>query len=538
MFRHSLRVFCDELEHLVQERAPIEALFRPGVIGLPVLNTHGSVFWRPDHILHAAAHARADRLMSELYHSFVRSRPYRAEVEEHEPHAILVLMMYAVWRGCDEWIYSMASLFLQTGWRNGAEQRVMEVATLLALVQGRTLIANLYYKAVEPLQPGPYFEYCFHRLAGRADRTSLDGPRAEGDVSVKRLMLAEAAATRDRETERYLFRRMLKNPPVDENDLLDLYATLLCRGRLFRAARLILRHCRICGERPHLMHLVLRLYFENGKYLAYLRRLAALGELPARENWFEAVFAIYRLSQKQRLEELMEDVLANKPDALLPVHEKQFRFLHALEAADTGEHAPRYVDQGEELVLKHYLLRTFEQRDSGGEELRERYGLFQELAIEVDDEDRVDVDRLQVFFVSLRTLFRTHALHTESPRLYCYLESLCGRNLRMRLFLGLYAFDREWHDQAAELLDNLAGSDPGLQHARSELAAERGEFARAAHIYRNLIASRPPSALLLFNLGLIYERAREHRRAMETYQQVLELDPGMLEARDRITLLR
>ncbi|MCB1316088.1 MAG: tetratricopeptide repeat protein [Leptospiraceae bacterium] len=480
------------------------------------------------------AHALLHELLPDLYRSFLRAQlPCYDEIDLE---VLAVLGNYALWTGRSEWLYSLAAGMVQSGVRsiNATGRALLELVCLVAALQGQTVLAEYYYRLV----PGKsvYFDYCAHRvLRGHAPPVHSASEHPDtGHPSVKRLLIFDAAITGDMETENYVYRRMSKNPPVDAHDLLDLYATFMCRGKLFRAQRLLLRHSRMYGERPELLDQVLQTYLINGKHLLYLRRLARMEHSAYRRNWFEFVYCIYSLGLGDRRDELLAEVFAESHKTPTPSYENQLNFLRALDAAGRSPRPPLYSGECEYLVQGYYLSRT----DMSPELIQERYQYYRR-QIEMDTGDeQIDPQLLNFYFRLLFRNVRLYAGELSSPQLFACLEGLAGSNAFIRVYLGLYAYNREWRREADRYLYNRPGNLPDLLHARADLAVMRADYATALRIYSKLVRSYPESTTMRFNLAMVLEKAGRIRQALETYNRILELDPGMLEARDRINILR
>lgn len=388
-------------------------------------------------------------------------------------------------------------------------------------------------------------------MRGRKRPGSHDDPEAvpgggaasghDGGPSVKRLLWLEAAHSGDAETENYVIRRMTKNPPVDEDDLLDLYANLQMRGKLFRANRLLLRHAKFMGEKAYLSRLVLNAYLINGKYVHYLRRLQEFSVWPGRSAYFETVYCIHRLGAHDREERLLQKAMADKQDLLLPPEEMRYRLRTALEVARNGHPpvlGPEREDWGD-LVENHYLLEAAAKISGGGHDPRlvqERFRIFKEIVTDLRGDGPRDYERAAFYF---KTLLRTFEQYADrlSGAVRPQFEGLGGRCLAARTFFGLQLFEQHEFDAARRFLENTGGAHPALLHARSELMMRAERQGRAEAIYARLLRIFPDSPTLHFNLGLIYERASRFDDALRQYHRVLEIDPSFADAREKIGLL-
>ena len=570
-YQHYRTRFLEQLGGLTHNDLRMERIFRPGADGRPVQDPTGAVFWRGRFVLHPAADQKAHEILPELYRSFLR-RPREvlaapAYWSASDAHVVAALLHYACWTGRPLWIYSVAALLHDVGGGEREEfSAVFELAALNAAAESVTgpgtpnPRCDFYLRLIA--RPEPYFAYCLELLRGRT--VSVDSPTGQVDPpdqapagqaappSVKRLLWAEAAATADVATEQYLLRRMTKNPPVDEDDLLDLYRSLAMRGKLYRAARLLLRHNRVFGEKAFAARLLLRLYLHNGKYLHFLRRLRVLEEWPGRRTYYEALYCIHRLGLQDDEEELMTRMTAGKNEPKLPPDEARYRMRNALDVARSGHPAVLGASREEwgDLVENHYLLEaaTRARGRLDGPLIRERYRLFQEIvanlapdswqdpAADLTDSPR-NLERADFYFRTLQWTFEQYRDRDELEALWPTLRRLAGENLAMRLFFGVLHFERDEIELARRLLQGFAGFHPALLHARGELAMLSDDFAGAERIYRRLLDFFPDSATLLFNLALILERARRLDEALDLFRRVLELEPRNQEAYEKIQLL-
>jgi tetratricopeptide (TPR) repeat protein len=559
-YQHYRSRFLEQLGGLTHSDLRMEHVFRPGVDGRPVQDSSGFVFWRGRFVLHAAAERRAHELMPELYRSFLRRPLDLLAAPAHwtaaDAHVVAAILYYACWSGRPVWVYSVAALLYDAGGHDREEfGPVFELAALQAAAASVTgpgtpnPRCDFYLRLVA--RPGPYFAYCLELLRGRTvsaagDAALNDQAPAPGEatVSVKRLLWAEAAATADVSTEQYLLRRMTKNPPVDEDDLLDLHRSLAMRGKLFRAARLLLRHNRAFGEKVFVSRVVLRLYLNNGKYLHYLRRLRALEEWPGRRVYFEALYCVHRLGLQDREEELMTGMTAGKRELKLPPDEARYRMRNALDVARSGHPAVLGASREEwgDLAENHYLLEAAAKNRGklDGPLIRERYRLFQACVhnlLEDTSEEPRNLERAAFYFRTLMWTFEQYRDRAELDELWPILRGLAGDSLSVRLFFGVLHFERDETELARRYLEGLAGFHPALLHARGELAMLANDFGEAERIYNRLLSFFPDSATLRFNLALILERAHRIDEALALFRQVLELEPRNQEAYDKIQLL-
>ena len=556
-YRHYRARFLEQLGGLTHARLRMQHIYRPGVDGRPVPDASGYVFWRARFVLHAAAEHRAHELMPELYRSFLRRPGEVLAMRSHwtatDEHVLAALLHYACWTGRPTWIYSIAALLHDHGGHNRPDYGpVFELAALQAA--GESISGpgapnprcDFYARLVA--RPDPYFSYCLQLLRGRrapgesAARSKTD--KTDETFSVKRLLWAEAAATADDTTEKYLLRRRTKNPPVDEDDLMDLYRSLAMRGKLHRAVRLLLRHNRLFGEKISAVRVVLQIYLNNGKYLHYLRRLRLSETWPGRRAFYEALYCIHRLGAQDREDTLMTQLMAGKQELKLPPDELRYRMRTALEVARSGHPAVLGASREEwgDLVENHYLLEAAARARGklDGALIRERFRLYQACVsdlMEGTTEQPRNLQRTAFYFRTLLWTFEQYRDRSELEPVWPILRPLAGENLAVRSFFGVMHFERDQLELARRHIADQAGFQPALMHARSELALADQDFAGAERIYRRLLVFFPDSATLLFNLGLILERAYRIDEAVVVFRRVLELEPRHQAAYDRIQLL-
>ena len=87
--------------------------------------------------------------------------------------------------------------------------------------------------------------------------------------------------------------------------------------------------------------------------------------------------------------------------------------------------------------------------------------------------------------------------------------------------------------QAEEYYRRLIGLDPGSQEHHLDLALiarDRGDLVRAEEEMRHYLNARPDDENARLLLGGIYERQSHHRHAAQVFQEILEANPGNLEA--------
>jgi len=66
---------------------------------------------------------------------------------------------------------------------------------------------------------------------------------------------------------------------------------------------------------------------------------------------------------------------------------------------------------------------------------------------------------------------------------------------------------------------------------------EAGRLAEAEAVYRKALELHGPDALLLYNLGVLFEDLGRKTEALETYQAALHVDPAMADGHYNLALL-
>lgn len=527
LHRQHLERFVSELAPWLQDRIALERIFRPGPDGRPVWFRDAAIVWRPGALARRGVLDRARALLPECYLSFLR-KPFRDPVGDPDEERLLsALALYAAATGRDLWIYSLAALFEQHG---KDRDDIFELAALCAADADVSVRADYYRRRIRT--PSPYFELCFQKMLGRGASNAAADPEA----AVKRLLWLDAAAEGDAASEQYLIRRMTKNPPIEATDLADLVQQLICRGRLFRAARLALRHARAFGESDYAVRVALHLYLANGKYLHWLRRFARSAIDVSPRDWFALHFCLARIQAGERSAELAAQALQNKPRIQAPPEEQRIRFEFALQAALAGE-APLAPEDGgdwNDFADALYLLGApaSVERSETEDDLMARLVARQEAQAGVDAE-RLDL-LLHALFSSagrMRSLFAP----ADFLRLAAH---RAGPSMALRLFFARRLQRAGAVATALELARGAGARSPAALHFLSELFAAANEHARAERLYLRLQRRFPQSALIAYNLGLVQERGGRSAAALQSYHRALELDPRMLDARDRIALGR
>jgi Carboxypeptidase regulatory-like domain len=87
-------------------------------------------------------------------------------------------------------------------------------------------------------------------------------------------------------------------------------------------------------------------------------------------------------------------------------------------------------------------------------------------------------------------------------------------------------------------LDGVKSDDLQQRIDRAEALAARGDFDGAIAGWRDVLTKVPALTAVYLRIGALYERKPDLDRAVETYQQLLQLEPGNEKARAAIDRLR
>jgi tetratricopeptide (TPR) repeat protein len=87
-------------------------------------------------------------------------------------------------------------------------------------------------------------------------------------------------------------------------------------------------------------------------------------------------------------------------------------------------------------------------------------------------------------------------------------------------------------------LDGIKGDDLQQRIDKAESLAERGDLDGAIAAWRDLLTRVPALTSIYLRIGALYERKPDLNRAVEAYQQLLQLEPGNEKARAAIDRLR
>jgi tetratricopeptide (TPR) repeat protein len=87
-------------------------------------------------------------------------------------------------------------------------------------------------------------------------------------------------------------------------------------------------------------------------------------------------------------------------------------------------------------------------------------------------------------------------------------------------------------------LDAIKATDVQQRIARAESLASSGDIDGAILAWREILAKIPALTSVYLEIGALYERKPDPERALATYRQLLDLEPGNTKALDAIGRLR
>jgi tetratricopeptide (TPR) repeat protein len=87
-------------------------------------------------------------------------------------------------------------------------------------------------------------------------------------------------------------------------------------------------------------------------------------------------------------------------------------------------------------------------------------------------------------------------------------------------------------------LDGIKGDDLQQRMDRAEALAANGDFDGAVAAWRDLLSRVPALTSIYLRIGALYERKPDLNRAIEAYQQLLQLEPANEKARAALARLR
>lgn len=527
-YRRYAGQFLKHIADFTHEELNMERVFRPGFRGPPVRDRFPYVFWKAEKVSDTRAHGLAASIIPGLYSNAMRKTNYDPVEVEQDRLITVAIINFALWKGKDLWIYSLAS---HCDYAEIPFKEIYMISALIAAANNKTM-ADFYHRLAG--SDDPYYNFCYRALSSTLSQlndSNVSSDRLSEGFSVKRLLWLESAHDADNESEKYLIRKMTKNPPVDEDELMDLYSNLLNRGKLYRANRLLLRHCKFYGEKHGILNTVLRLYLLNGKYLLYLRRLAKMKIQPSNLNWFQAVFCIYRLElQKDKLR-LLNEVFSNKPEQNLPDEIQSERFFLELDLGSEARFPTvRSTESPEfDLLLCNFLMNT----TLNSRLIQERNQIFENLVLEpLNNHELADPERLQLFLRSVLWNFFQPGQEKVIEAMKPLMESLAGGNITARIFMGLANLIHGQYDFATLYLERAQNNHPVVNHARSIIYVSENDSDRAEKIYKNIVSQYPEELPILFHYGKILELNQKKEDARRIYQKILEENPDFQQVRD------
>ncbi|MBX7057248.1 MAG: hypothetical protein K1X75_04235 [Leptospirales bacterium] len=241
---------------------------RPGLDGFPAPCLHPLTYLRASRLHDLEFRASLEKGLDPAYRALTRSgAPLRAGLRQPLARA---LALYSFARMRADWLYSLA---VRETERENPDAGILQLASFYALWQGQSSASAWFRRQV--LQPEAYFELAMQLLAPQKKKSQSASSTEGAGAGVRRLLWLDAAASSERVSEAYIIRRSSRNPPVDAEDLFDLFVQLWQRGMLFRAARLLWRRIRLMGASPAICHELAMLALSNGRLSAALRALAA-----------------------------------------------------------------------------------------------------------------------------------------------------------------------------------------------------------------------------------------------------------------------
>ncbi len=98
----------------------------------------------------------------------------------------------------------------------------------------------------------------------------------------------------------------------------------------------------------------------------------------------------------------------------------------------------------------------------------------------------------------------------------------------MENLMRLYSFDLKDRNKVIEIAKRILEIDPNHEEALNYMAQyyyEDGKYEEAKNIYEKLLAQKPDSKDLYFNLGLIYYKLKIYKKAEELLLKALSYDP-------------
>ncbi len=523
-FNTLYRVYREKLAFMIHEELPIECCFRAGISGRPVPDSFPFVFWKPQALFDRPAHSLARQIMPQIYRLYL-CQDTNGSIE-YERSLIVAMLRYALWRGHLLWTWELA---LHLFSKNLYCKEVFSLAALTAAYCGKQELAEWCYDIVH--DRSAYFSRCYtilQQTQNFSDRAMAEvRPDASHSFSDKHLLWLEAAFAADKPFEKALIGKIKKDSLHSSNALFDFYAALLCRGYLYDANRLLLRSLRVKDEELYLLQALLNNYLQNGKFWSYLRRLTASSLWPGERAWFESCYAIYSLGLEERLDELIAQLLENKPNPQLPPEKIQENFKRTCRLAlgreeylsarmDISHVDIQFLRNGNspwkeskalesydclDLILDYYLRSSFSKQIT----LQRRYQfccqiLLNPFSLESGPDCEVILTHCEAIFWTIHTYINRFQRYA----IWRLIESLAGRNLFLRALLGIHYFEGSKMTAAKKLLSSVGGLHPVISNLRSEIALKLGRTEEARQIYRRLIQLFPDDLQIQSNYHRLF----------------------------------
>ncbi len=537
---HQFQYFLDQFRHNLadwtHDRTRAAFAYLPGPDDNLERNVMPQLFWKPAALCEERRYRMADHIMPELYFHALRKTAFMPVVDADDRTVYIHILNYALWRDRSDWILNLAAFF--------DEHRIpgddlFLLAACLARGAGKENLAGYYFNRADekngPLLAVYHLQKGDHQTLREMIKTS--GPGAEDFAWLAWLY---AGFTGDHRGERKVFARLLEKGDVVS--IMDLYGALLMRGRLFVAARLLLRHPLLGRHSDAGLRAILQLYFRNGKYLLYLTRLEKSPRWPGRQTWFEVYFCLHRLGGARDAQGAFDRLIQGKDYADLPPIEERREFQE--EMTDPRLRASRLeiqeIDYHHDIVNLAALLAETEKipvfrrtsREAEQERIRKVYAVIQYIL-----EEDLAVDRLELYVraMSGALLLRPSRL---PERLFQRLRALSGRNFAARMLVGLLYFERGRYHEAIDYLEICQMRHPLIWHRMAEMLVSEKRLWEAEEAYRQIVRFYPDEPIFWYNLGVILEKNGRPRGSRQALETALGLNPHFKAASDRLARLK
>ncbi len=512
----ALRLWKKELKKKVHTNIQLDELFRISPSGRVVPEHSSFVFWKPPFLLDRSLYERSSQIMAGLFRVFMKQNRFPLPKSSLGPLASLI--RYAFWQGKFLWIESLASLCNRNGY---SFPKLFEIASLCALCTDQRETASIYYGKIPT--PSTYFNVCwtsfFSRPAKMMDLQEETYALPEGswmpssvfNISSEGAHIPEikvqwlnAVLEGNHSEENIILRKLMSTALISEENLLDYYYSLLARGFLFRANRMMLSYLKRTKDKPYLFAIVLNGYFQNQKYYAYLKHLIASEYWPGERTWYEVCFCMLQLRLESDQKAIWKRIFANKEFPSIPSQENQDLFWSSIASASQNRSFfPNLSFLYEDLVWNHFFF-TY---PTDACLLRRKYDLFRTIILEpINQAKDISICR---FIDHSSPLVWTMYLYINSLGLLPLrniLMNLSGPLISIRILLGLCTFREaqgsnisELHHLSSVLLKHASKSHPLVQTIRAKLIMDEGEWEKAKRITSRLAKSYPASTVFQDN---------------------------------------